>query len=60
MLLTQLTDISIIQGKENFSGTVRYEKTFTLDKPADRILIELEEAYESIRVYLNDKLVGRK
>lgn len=40
----------------DFSGTIRYERTFVLDDTND-ILLDMGEAYEAVSVFINDTLV---
>lgn len=46
--------------KPTFSGTARYELTFTLDEARDAAVLELPEAFEFAEVWLNGEHVGAR
>ena len=43
-----------------FSGTIRYQKSFTLTEVPSKAFLRAEQVYESMRVSVNGKLVGSK
>ena len=55
MQLEELIPIQMLKGKENFSGVIRYDKTFSLDEVTERTIISIEGVYESARVCVNGK-----
>lgn len=44
----------------DFSGIIRYEKDMTLLERADKVELNLESAYECVRVYVDGKQAGFK
>lgn len=54
---TELGDLSRPDRLPDFSGTVRYERRFALEKPED-ILVEITEAYEAVRIAVNGARVA--
>ncbi|MBY0010574.1 glycosylhydrolase-like jelly roll fold domain-containing protein [Paenibacillus typhae] len=59
--LVSLQDISRVEGKARFSGTMRYELAFTLEEevPANAVL-DLGRVYEVAEVTLNGQQLGVK
>ncbi len=50
-------DLSRPEFLPDFSGTIRYQRTFWLQNIGD-LLLDMGEAYEAISVYVNDTLVS--
>ncbi|MFC0022365.1 glycosylhydrolase-like jelly roll fold domain-containing protein [Neobacillus cucumis] len=59
-IMTHLQDISRIEGKETFSGTIRYQIEFELNEKADQAAIDLGRVYEVAEVIVNGKNFGVK
>lgn len=53
MILDKLIPVQQIAGKEDFTGVIRYETTFSIEKMPAVVQIELETVYEGARVSVN-------
>lgn len=58
--LDELQDISRLEGRERFSGTVRYETAFTLDQVPAQAVIDLGRVFETAVVKLNGQPAGTR
>jgi len=58
----ELTLFNELKGMENYSGTMAYENEFTIENSevTCEVKLELEEAYEIVKVFINEKQVGLK
>jgi len=58
----KLTLFNELKGRENYSGTIAYENEFTIEniELISELQLELEEAYEIVKVFINKKQVGLK
>lgn len=51
--LDKLIPVQQIAGKENFTGVIRYETTFFIEKMTDAVQIELDSVYEGAGLSVN-------
>ena len=51
--LTELVPLQQVEGKEDFTGVIRYEVPFQMDEKRDRVEILLDTVYEGARVSVN-------
>lgn len=54
---TQTGDLSRPGFLPNFSGTVRYERAFALER-AENLTLDMGDAYEAVSVWINDRLAA--
>ncbi|EHS57545.1 glycosylhydrolase-like jelly roll fold domain-containing protein [Paenibacillus sp. Aloe-11] len=60
IVLDSLQDISRLEGRERFSGTVRYELSIDLEEEVEDVRIDLGRVYEVAEVTINGRYLGVK
>ncbi len=58
--LTDLLSLQQVEGKEDFTGIIRYETSFDNPDNTEKTVLKLSGVYETAKVYVNDSLSGIK
>ena len=56
---TRVGDMALPDRLPDFSGTLRYEHTFTL-QTAEDLILDLGDAYEAVAVWVNGQMIGER